>query len=49
MPTSPLDYLLHIRDEADYLLERTSGLTKEEFLRDATLKRAFVRNRPLDA
>lgn len=44
MPTSPLEYLRHIRDEAAYLAEETSGLSKERFVRDGTLKRAFVRS-----
>lgn len=38
------DYLRHILDEADYLGRNTSGLTKEQFLKDETLKRAFVRS-----
>jgi len=44
MPLSPLEYLRHIRDETECLLSESKGLSKEEFLRDATLKRAFVRN-----
>jgi uncharacterized protein with HEPN domain len=38
------DYLRHILDEAGYLGQNTSGLTKEQFLNDETLKRAFVRS-----
>lgn len=38
------EYLQHIVDETEYLVDRSKGLTKEEFLRDATLKRAFVRS-----
>ena len=44
MILSILDYLRHILDEADYLGRNTSGLTKEQFLNDETLKRAFVRS-----
>lgn len=38
------DYLRHILDEADYLEQNTRRLTKEQFLNDETLKRAFVRS-----
>ncbi len=44
MPLSPLEYLRHIRDETEYLLAARVGLTKEQFQRDATLKRAFVKS-----
>jgi uncharacterized protein with HEPN domain len=44
MPLSPLEYLHHILDEAEYLLSQREGLSKELFLRDDTLKRAFVRS-----
>jgi uncharacterized protein with HEPN domain len=44
MPLSPLEYLRHIRDEAEYLLSRREGLTSEQFQCDATLKRAFVKS-----
>jgi uncharacterized protein with HEPN domain len=44
MPLSPLEYLRHVLDEAEYLLEKKQGLSKEEFQQDATLKRAFVRS-----
>jgi len=44
MPLSPLEYLRHILDEIEYLLAEKQGLTKERFLQDATLKRAFVRS-----
>lgn len=39
-----VDYLRHIRDEADYLVEQSKGLSRIEFLEDGTLKRAFVRS-----
>jgi uncharacterized protein with HEPN domain len=44
MPLSPLEYLRHILDEIDYLTARTTGLSKEHFMSDETLKRAFVRS-----
>lgn len=44
MPLSPVEYLRHIRDETEYLIERSRGLEKDEFLQDETLKRAFVRS-----
>jgi uncharacterized protein with HEPN domain len=44
MPLSPLEYLRHILDETEYLLDEKRGLSKEQFLQDATLKRAFVRS-----
>ncbi len=44
MPLSPLEYLRHMLDEAEYLMDEKQGLSKEQFLRDATLKRAFVRS-----
>jgi uncharacterized protein with HEPN domain len=44
MPLSPLEYLRHILDETEYLIDEKHGLNKEQFLQDATLKRAFVRS-----
>jgi len=44
MSLDPLDYLQHILDEADYLMDRSKGLAKEDFIADDTLKRAFVRS-----
>jgi uncharacterized protein with HEPN domain len=41
---SPLEYLRHIIDEADYLISASQTIGKIEFLRDETLKRAFVRS-----
>jgi uncharacterized protein with HEPN domain len=41
---SPLEYLRHILDEAEYLMGQTQGLSQDEFLNDETLKRAFVRS-----
>jgi uncharacterized protein with HEPN domain len=36
--------LEHILDEAKYLLDASSGVERDSFLRDRTLKRAFVRS-----
>jgi uncharacterized protein with HEPN domain len=44
MSPDPTDYLRHILDEAEYLMAGTKGLTKEDFIADDTLKRAFVRS-----
>lgn len=44
MPRSLIDYLRHMRDETEYLVGQTEGLDKDDFLRDPTLKRSFVRS-----
>ncbi|HEY4690602.1 MAG TPA: DUF86 domain-containing protein [Anaerolineae bacterium] len=44
MSRSSLEYLRHILDEMTYLVERSQGLSKSEFLQDTTLTRAFVRS-----
>jgi uncharacterized protein with HEPN domain len=44
MSLSPLDYLRHIVDEAEYLITQTRTLSKETFLQNETMKRAFVRS-----
>ena len=44
MPLSPLEYLRHILYETEYLIDQKQGLSKRQFLQDATLKRAFVRS-----
>jgi len=44
MPLSSLEYLRHVLDETEYLIDRKQGLSKEQFQQDATLKRAFVRS-----
>ncbi len=38
------EYLRHILDEADYVIGKSEGLNKKNFLKDETLKRAFVRS-----
>ena len=44
MSIFPLEYLRHIMDEIEYLIDRSANLSKEDFLDDETLKRAFVRS-----
>ena len=47
MHPSPREYLQHILDETAYLLSSSGGpapLDKAAFLRDETLKRAYVRS-----
>ena len=44
MPLSPLEYLRHILDEAEYLAASAKHLSKPKFLQDETAKRAFVRS-----
>ena len=44
MPPLPLEYLRHIYDEAQYLISEAKDLGREQFFKDATIKRAFVRS-----
>lgn len=44
MPLSPFEYLRHILDETGYLISASRGLSKDRFMSDETLKRAFVRS-----
>ena len=44
MSKEPVQYLKHIADECLYILSVSSGLSKEAFLNDETLKRAIVRS-----
>jgi uncharacterized protein with HEPN domain len=44
MSPSPLEFVRHILDEAAYLTSQAHHLTKEELVRNETLKRAFVRS-----
>jgi uncharacterized protein with HEPN domain len=44
MPPLPLEYLRHIYDEAQYIISETKSLSQVQFLKDATIKRAFVRS-----
>ena len=43
MPLSQLEYLHHMLDETEYLLSEKEGVSKERFIQDETLKRAFMR------
>jgi uncharacterized protein with HEPN domain len=42
-PSTP-EVLQHILEEADYLLRSSRDLSREDFLADETLRRAFVRS-----
>lgn len=44
MSLSPLEYVRHMLDEAVYLMEASRGISREAFLEDETVKRAFVRS-----
>jgi uncharacterized protein with HEPN domain len=44
MSPLPLELLRHILDEAEFLMSECKDLSKEQFLGDETLKRAFVRS-----
>jgi uncharacterized protein with HEPN domain len=44
MSFEPLEYLRHIVAEADYLVDQTAAISKDDFLKDETLRRAFVRS-----
>lgn len=44
MSHSAIEYLRHILDEAEYLIEYSRGLSREQFMKDPTLQRAFVRS-----
>ena len=44
MSKSHLEFLRHILEEIDYLLQACEGLEKDTFLNNGTLNRAFVRS-----
>ena len=44
MSISAVEYLRHILDETEFLTRRLSGVSKEHFVADETLKRAAVRS-----
>ena len=44
MSLSPPEYIRHMLDEIDFVLTRISDTDYESFVRDETLKRAFVRS-----
>ncbi len=38
------EYLNHILDECEFILDKSQELTQEQFFQDEVLKRAFVRS-----
>jgi uncharacterized protein with HEPN domain len=44
MPRSVTEYIQHILEEVDYLNRTVQELSKEDFVRNETLKRSFVRS-----
>ena len=44
MSRKPSDFLQHILDETEYLILNSQNLSKDFFLEDETLKRAFSRS-----
>lgn len=44
MSLSPHEYIHHILDEIDYILTQISDTDYDSFIRNPTLKRAFVRS-----
>ena len=44
MSRSSLEYLKHIIEEADYLIEESGKVQYDDFLNDQNLTRAFVRS-----
>src|SRR5438128_10514159 len=44
MSISAVEYLRQVLDETDFLTDRFSGVSKEDFMADETLKRAAVRS-----
>lgn len=44
MPKSPIDLLLHMLDELNFLIEKSDKISEEEFQRNDLYQRAFVRS-----
>jgi uncharacterized protein with HEPN domain len=44
MPPSPLEYLRHLIDETAYIISTSKDLREDQFMKNDTLKRAFVRS-----
>jgi uncharacterized protein with HEPN domain len=44
MRLSNLDFLLHIKDELDFLTEQKAGMTEAEFFQNSMAQRAFIRS-----
>lgn len=43
MLPSQIEFLRHILDEANFVIDNTSNITKQDFYNNEVLKRAFVR------
>lgn len=44
MSKEPKQYLLHIYDECNFIIEKTQQVSHEDFMKDEVLKRAIVRS-----
>ena len=44
MSKSEKEYIKHILDEINYLIDSSSEIAEERFMRDATLQRAYTRS-----
>lgn len=44
MSFEPLDYIRHITDEVEYLMDASADVDAQAFYDDATLQRAFIRS-----
>ncbi len=44
MSLSPHEFIRHILDEIDYILSQISDMDHDSFVRNPTVKRAFVRS-----
>jgi uncharacterized protein with HEPN domain len=44
MSSLSLEYLHHILDETAHLVSQSKAISKDDFMQDETLKRAFVRS-----
>jgi uncharacterized protein with HEPN domain len=44
MPSERINFLRHIFDELNYLIDNTKNLDREKFFNDETLQRAFTRS-----
>lgn len=44
MSKSPKEYLNHIRDEVNYLMDSSANISEDQFMHNTTLQRAFSRS-----
>jgi uncharacterized protein with HEPN domain len=44
MSNEPIEFLKHIAEECEYLISVNKNLSKDDFLKNETLKRAVVRS-----